>query len=84
MQIYLARVDREFIKNPKGSKNPLFRDSLKLVDGARDNEGIPVVYFQRTKLRKGRYILFYRAAFNTLSEGEQGQEFIRGGKPVKK
>jgi len=45
MQIYLARVDREFIKNPKGSKNPLFRDSLKLVDGARDNEGIPVVYF---------------------------------------
>jgi hypothetical protein len=59
----------------------MFKESLKLVDGARESDyGTPVLYFSRTKLRKGRYILFYRAAF---SSSESKNEFTRGGKPVK-
>lgn len=49
---------------------------MKLVDGARDLQGQPVVYFSRTKFRQGTYVLFYRAAWNSVD----GKEFYRGGK----
>lgn len=50
--------------------------SLKLVDGARESDGAPVLYFVRPKLRQGTYILFYRAAFNTA----EATKFMKGGK----
>lgn len=44
-------------------------DDLKLVDGAKDY-GRPLVYFTRSKLQKGRYLLFYRVALKSLTPGE--------------
>jgi hypothetical protein len=48
--LYLARISKEPI--PYGNKNDpqVFRDTLKLVDGARSSDGSPVVYFSREKL----------------------------------
>ena len=80
MQLYLARIAREELpkKNPKDKD--MWRDTLKLVDGARDTKGAPVIYFSRTKLRKGRYILFYRAAWST--KDQQTNSYFKGGKSV--
>lgn len=75
MQIYLARVDRELLPKQKPSDKETFRDTLKLVDGAREVRGCPVVYFSRTKLKKGRYIIFYRAAWNTRDENNNYRKF---------
>ena len=58
------------------------REMFKLVDGARDKVGSPLIFFYRKKLQKGKYILFYRAAFNTTDE-EEKDKIYKGGKLAK-
>lgn len=79
MQLYLARIARENLPQQKKGDKVQFRDTLKLVDGARESQGTPVIYFQRSKLKAGKYILFYRAAFNTH---DAGHNYKKGGKDI--
>ena len=60
MQLYLAKVNRE-IATPQEQFDS-DTEELKLVDGMKDNDR-PVVYLSRRQLKRGEYLLFYRAAF---------------------
>lgn len=65
LQLYLCRIHRENLPLT-GKKEPTqFRESLRLVDGAREKLGGVMLNFSRNKLMKGTYILFYRAAWAT-------------------
>ena len=60
MQLYLARVNRDPVVPDEQSDSDT--EELRLVDGWKDS-GRPVVYLSRRHLKKGEYLLFYRAAW---------------------
>ena len=78
LQIYIARLEKEVL-----DKDDLHmpKDMLKLVDGAYERDKFPMIYFFRQKLQKGRYVLFYRAAFNSIDPRDT-EIVYRGGKLV--
>lgn len=67
MQLYLARLGRRDSGHLLKNGQPKLIDDVKLVDGSREHS-VPMVYFTRAKLQKGRYLLFYRVAHKSLDE----------------